>query len=195
MNFVPIRTKFVQILHEFAPLCTVSLSYNSHILSLTMSRQTLSHVASLQSRPDAASDTLAQYQALLVAHHHMEEATYQSGTLAVEDVVAWAASLDPSPEVIHIDLHSPSCNSYLGGKAWSTNLWREIRFRVPSLPFLHLLPQPATMDQLLNAMRINPVGKTKDAHVQVYPTTILVHPPPPPLRHGVPSGSCCRGTT
>ena len=29
-------------------------------------------------------------------------------------------------------------------------------------------------------MRTNPVGKPKDAHVQVYPTTNLVHTPPPP---------------
>ena len=35
------------------------------------------------------------------------------------------------------------------------------------------------MDQLLKAMRTNPVGKTKDAHVHVYPTTNLVHTPPP----------------
>ena len=65
--------------------------------------QTLSPLASLQSRPDAAADTPAQYQALPVAHQQMEEATYQSGALAVEDVVAWAASLDPTPEVIHIN--------------------------------------------------------------------------------------------
>ena len=29
----------------------------------------------------------------------------------------------------------------------------------------------------------------------MYPTTDLVHTPPPQLRHGVPSGSCCRGST
>ena len=78
-------------------------------------------------------------------------------------------------EVIQIDLRSPSRNSYMGWKAWSTNLWRQLRFRVPSLRFLHLLPQPATMAQLLNAMRTNPVGWPK-AHVQVYPNR--VHTPP-----------------
>ena len=36
------------------------------------------------------------------------------------------------------------------------------------------------MDQLLKAMCTTPVGKTKDAHVQVYPTFNLVHTPPPP---------------
>ena len=138
---------------------------------------------------------MARYQALPVADHQMEEVTYQSGALAVEDVFAWAASLDPSPEVIHIALRSPSRNSYMGGKAWSTILWTELRFRVPSLRFLHLLPQPATMDQLLNAMRSNLVGKPKDAHVQVYPTTNPVYTPPPLLRHGSPLGSCCRGNT
>ena len=83
------------------------------------------------------------------------------------DVVAWAVSLNPAPEVIHLDLRSPSRNSYMGAKARSTNLWRELRFRVPSLRFLHILPQPATMDQLLNQMRTNPVDseKPKDAHV------------------------------
>ena len=108
----------------------------------------------------------------------MEEATYLSGALAVNDVLAWAASLDPSPKVNHIDLRSPLRNSYLGGKARSTNLWRELRYRVPSLRFLHILPQPATMDQLSNAMRTNPLGKPKEAHVQVYPTTNLVYTPP-----------------
>ena len=38
------------------------------------------------------------------------------------------------------------------------------------------------------------MGKPKDAHVQVYPTTNLVHPPPP-LRYGVPAGSFCRCTS
>ena len=32
--------------------------------------------------------------------------------------------------------------------------------------------------ELLNSMRTNPVGKPKDAHVQVYPTTNLVYTPP-----------------
>ena len=109
----------------------------------------------------------------------MEEATYRSGALAVDDVVAWAASLDPTPEVIHIDLCSPSRNSYLGRKAPTPNLWRELHFQVGWVLFLHFRPQPASMDQLLNAMRTNAVGKPKDAHVQVYPTTNLVYPPPP----------------
>ena len=112
----------------------------------------------------------------------MEEATYNSGALTVQEVSAFAPSLDPAPKVIHIDLRSPSRNSYLGGKAWSTELWRELHFRVPSLRFLHLLPTLPTMDQLLNAMRTTPVGKTidKDAHIQVYPATNLVHYPPRP---------------
>ena len=38
----------------------------------------------------------------------MEEATYNSRALAVEDVVAWAACLDPALKVIRIDLRSPS---------------------------------------------------------------------------------------
>ena len=146
---------------------------------MTISRQTLSQLASFQSRPDPATDTLAQYPALPVAHHELEEATYHSGALGVDDVVGWAASLDPSPEVIHIALRSPSRNSYLGGKAWSTTLWREFRSQLPSLKFLHTTPQPATMDQLLKSMCTNPVGKPKDAHVEVYPTTNLVYTLPP----------------
>ena len=57
---------------------------------------------------DAASNTPAQYQALPVTHHQMEEAPYNSGALAFEEVVALAASMDPGPEVIHMDLRSPS---------------------------------------------------------------------------------------
>ena len=55
---------------------------------MIISQQTSSQLASLQSRPDAAADTLAQYQALPVAHHQIEEVTYRSGVLTVKDVVA-----------------------------------------------------------------------------------------------------------
>ena len=108
----------------------------------------------------------------------MEEATYNSRALAAEEVVAYAASVNLAPVAIHIDLRSPSRNSYIVGKAWSTHLWRELHFRVPSLRFLHHLPVPTTMDQLLNAMGTNQVGKTKDTHTHVYPTTNLVRTPP-----------------
>ena len=94
-------------------------------------------------------------------------------------VVGWAASLNPSPEVIHIDMRSPTRNSYLRGRGWATTLWRELRRQLPTLKFLHLTPLPSSVDQLRNSMRTNPVGKPKDAHVQVYPTTNLVHIPPP----------------
>ena len=90
--------------------------------------------------------------------------------------MGWATSLDPSPEVIHIDLHSPRTTPILGGRPGP---WRELRLQLPSLKFLHLTPQPATIDHLLNSMRTNPVGKPKDAHVQVYPTTNLMYTPPP----------------
>ena len=49
-----------------------------------MSQQTMSQLASLASRPDPAADTLAHYQALPVAHHQLEEATYESEALGVE---------------------------------------------------------------------------------------------------------------
>ena len=120
MKWCEIRTKYVRMSSEFAPLSTVSLSHTSQSLSLplfvTMSQQILSQLASLQSRLDPAAHTPAQSHAPPVAHHLMEEATYQSGALAVDDVVGPAASLDRSPEVIHIDLRSPSRNSYLGGR-------------------------------------------------------------------------------
>ena len=157
-----------------------------------MTQQTMSQLASLASRPDPAADTLAHYQALPVAHHQLEEATYGSGALGVDDVVGWAASLDPSPEVIHIDMRSPTRNSYLGGRGRATTPWKELRRQLPFLKFLHLTPLPSSVDQLLNSMRTNPVGKPKDAHVQVYPT--LTSSTPPPLRYGVPAGSCCRCT-
>ena len=143
-----------------------------------MSQQTMSQLASLASRPDPAADTLAHYQALPVAHHQLEEATYESEALGVDAIVGWAASLDPSPDVIHIDMRSPTRNSYLRGRGWATTLWRELRHQLPTLKFLHLTPLPSSVDQLLNSMRNNPVGKPKDAHVQVYPTTNLVHTPP-----------------
>ena len=143
-----------------------------------MSQQTMSQLASLASRPDPAADTLAHYQALPVAHHQLEEATYESEALGVDAIVGWAASLDPFPDVIHIDTRSPTRNSYLGGRGWATTLWRELRHQLPTLKFLHLTPLPSSVDQLLNSMRNNPVGKPKDAHVQVYPTTNLVHTPP-----------------
>ena len=80
------------------PISTVSISHSSQSLSshllLTMSQQTLSQLASLQSQSDPVADTLAHYQALPVAHHQLEEATYQSGALGVDDVVGWAAPLD-----------------------------------------------------------------------------------------------------
>ena len=60
-----------------------------------MSQQTMSQLASLASRPDPAADTLAHYQALPVAHNQLEEATYESGALGVDDIVGWTASLDP----------------------------------------------------------------------------------------------------
>ena len=144
-----------------------------------MSQQTMSQFASLASRPDPAADTLAHYQALPVAHHQLEEATYGSGPLGVDDVVGWAACLDPSPEVIPINMRSPTRNSYHGRRAWATTLWRELRRQIPSLKFLHLTPLPSSVDQLLNSMRTNSVGKPKDAHVQVYCTTNLIHTPPP----------------
>ena len=172
---------FARISYEFTLISTVSLCYSSQSLSshllLTMSQQTTSQLASLALHPDPAADTLAHYQALPFAHHQLEEATYLSGALEVDVVVGWAASLDPSPEVIHIDLRSPSHNSYLGGRGWATTLWRELRRQLPFPEFLHLTPLPSSLDELLNSMRTNHVGKPKDAHVQVYPTTNLVHTP------------------
>ena len=75
----------------------------------------MSQLASLASRPDPAADTPANYQALPVAHHQLEEATYESEAVGVDDIVGWAASLHPSTGVIHIDMRSPTRNSYLGG--------------------------------------------------------------------------------
>ena len=108
----------------------------------------------------------------------MEEATDNSGALAVEEVMALVASLDPAPKVIHIDLRSPSRNSYIGGKATSMHVWRELRFRVPSFRFLHLVPLPATMDLLLNAMRTKP-GRPRTPTSRSTPPLTWSIPPPP----------------
>ena len=58
-----------------------------------------------------------------------------------------AASLDPSPEVIHIDMRSPTRNSYLGGRGWATTLSRELRRQLPSLinKFPYLTPSLAVL--------------------------------------------------
>ena len=56
-----------------------------------MSQQTMSQLASLASRPDPAADTLAHYQALPVAHHQLEEATYESEALDQQRAGAWEA--------------------------------------------------------------------------------------------------------
>ena len=100
-----------------------------------MSQQTMSQLASLASRPDPAADTLAHYPALPVAHHQLEEATYESEALGVDAIVGWAASLDPSPDVIHIDMRSPTRNSYLGGRGWATTLWRDCATNSPPSNF------------------------------------------------------------
>ena len=133
-----------------------------------MSQQIMSELASLASRTDPSADTLGHYQALPVSHHQLEEAAYLLGALGVDDVVGWATSLDPSPEVIHIDMRSPTRNSCLGGRGRATPLWRQLRRQLPSLQFLHLTPLPSSVTQLLNSMRTNPAGKPEDAHVQVY---------------------------
>ena len=102
------------------------------------------------------------------------------GVLVVEVVVAWAASPPPpGPHVIHINLRSPTRNAYFGGKAWSINLWRALHQDVPSVRMMRLHPTLDTDDNLLGPMQSNPVGKSKDAHVQVYPTHDLVEPPAP----------------
>ena len=100
-----------------------------------MSQQTMSQLASLASHPDPAADTLAHYQALAVSHHQLEEAAYLSGALGVDDVVGWVASLDPSPEVIHIDMRSPTHNSYLGGRGWPQRCGGNCAANSPPLNF------------------------------------------------------------
>ena len=92
--------------------------------------------------------------------------------------MAWAAAVDPAPEVIHIHLRSPSRNSYLGGQAWSTHLWKKLRFRVPSLRFLHLLNLPATTDQLLNAMCLTRWGSPRTSTSRCTPSLTRCIPPP-----------------
>ena len=105
MNFVQIVTQFAQISYEFRtnlphfplfPTCTRFFNtFFDHVLA-----------DSLPSLPPCipAPMLLPTLWRSTMPCHQLEEATHQLGALAVEDVVAWAASLDPSPEVIHIDL-------------------------------------------------------------------------------------------
>ena len=134
-NSYEIRTNFVRVYPHFHCFAFPQLSKPFFAFSLTMSQQTMSQLASLASRPDPAADTLAHYQALPVAHHQLEEATYESEALGVDAIVGWAASLDPSSDVIHIDMRSPTRNSYLGGRGWATTLWRELRHHSPPSNF------------------------------------------------------------
>ena len=58
----------------------------------------------------------------------------------LDDVLGWAASLDASPSVIHIEPR---------GRKWATTLWGEMRRQIPSLILLHLTPHTASLDQLV----------------------------------------------
>ena len=155
--------------YEIVRICTtlhcflLVLSSDRLPLSFLTMSQTLSQLATQRSRPEPSADTLAVYQGFPVAHHHMEEATYDQDALGVAKVVDWAASLALAPEVVHIDLRSPLRNSCLGG----TEPWRQLQHRVPSVRFLHFLPSPATVEQLLRGMSTNMMGEPKDAHVQL----------------------------
>ena len=108
VNFVQTSYKFVQTLHESA---LFSFMFLALIDVMSMSR-TVSQLASVQSRPNPSVDTNAEYQGLPVQQHLIEEALYDSDNLALEVVVAWAASLKPPTEVVHIDLCSPGRNAY-----------------------------------------------------------------------------------
>ena len=136
--------KFVRNSYEFAPISTVSLSHSSQSLSLplfvTMYQHSLSPLASLQSRPDAGADTLAQYQALPVAPHQMDEGTHRWGALSLEDVVAWAASLNPAPEVIHLHLRSQPPILTWGGRPGPQFCGRNSASGFPPFVFAHPPP-------------------------------------------------------
>ena len=87
----------------------------------------------------------------------MEAETYNSGALVVEDVVAWAASVDPAPEVIRMNLYNPSRTSYLGGRPGPRIRRGNSALGFPPFVFCTVSPSPR-MDQLLNAMRTNQFG-------------------------------------
>ena len=141
--------------------------------------QTLSQLASQQSCPDPSANTLVAYHGLPVTHHHMQEASYDSDALGVEVVADWAASLDPPLMLFTFICIAPPTTHIFLGKAWTIELLRELRRMVPTVRFLHLLSSPPTVDELLRGLGTNSVGKTKDTHIRVYPTTYLVHTPPP----------------
>ena len=144
-------------------------------MNFIQTSQTLSQLASLQFRPDPSAETLTAYQGLPVACHHMEEATYDLDSLGVDVVADWVASLHCAPRVIHINLRRPTHNSYFfaqGPRSCGGNS----DVGPPLCAFC--IPPPLALDQLLRGLGTNLVGKTKDAHVRVYPTTNLLHTPP-----------------
>ena len=100
-----------------------------------MSQHTMSQLASLASRPAPAADTLAHYQAspLPTINWRRQRTSRRHWGWMTSWAVSheWSASLDPSPDVIHIDMRSPSRNSYLGGRGWATTLWRDLHPMTP----------------------------------------------------------------
>ena len=118
-----------------------------------------------------------QYQVLPVAHHQIGEETYNSGALAVEDIVAWAASQTPLQRLFTLICAAHCATLTVGQKALSSNLSRKLHLQIPSLLVLYLLPLPATIEQFLNAMRTNPVVKpnTYDFSSCFFPKFKVMH--------------------
>ena len=111
--------------------------------------------------------------------HTLDQATYIGGLL-VGEVVEWVKGLDPSPTLIHIDMREPARDGALRKKGWTTDLWHQLQLALPELRAVRLIPAPKTVDSLLGVMSQHGAGKLKSGVCTVYPTTNLLHCPPPP---------------
>ena len=69
----------------------------------------------MASRPNPATDTLAHYQALPVAHHQLEEATYLLGALGWMMLWAWQHPLTPPPRSFTSTCAAPPATPTSGG--------------------------------------------------------------------------------
>ena len=153
------------IFHAFLPLCSFYFSRNGSLATCNL--------------PDPAADTHAHFRALPRCPHTLEEATYTGGLL-VGGGSEWAKGLDPSPTLIHIDTREPARDGALRKKGWTTELWHQLQLALLELRAVRLIPAPKTVDSLLGVMSQQGAGKLKSGVCTVYPTTNLLHCPPPP---------------
>ena len=92
-------------------------------------------------------------------------------------MVEWAKGLDPSPNLIHIDMREPERAGAVPKKGWATHPWQQLQLALPELRAVRLIPAPKTVDSLLGVMSMHGSGKLKSGVCRIYRTNNLVHCP------------------